>query len=240
MQAFCPKCGTETGGIGSRGLCADCYAEENDLLDVPDRLETTVCPHCGRTKIGPDWVEIGGERDLIYEVLDDSIAGEHVVAVRFVENDDPNAPQKYDIGVLVERTVDGATMQNELETALVVDEEQCEQCAKFQGGHFKYIIQLRTDTGDVPEEALGALMDTAAEVTNRSRDHFIADVQENDHGYDIYASTRKMAEELVQEVEQAYDVEKQRSKELVGEEEGQRVYRTVISARITGHQAPGS
>jgi len=49
-----------------------------------------------------------------------------------------------------------------------------------------------------------------------------------------------MAEELVQELEQAYDVEKQRSKELVGEEEGQRVYRTVISARITGHQAPES
>lgn len=232
MQKFCPKCGNETDGLGPRGLCEDCYTEEHELLDVPDRLTVTVCEGCSRAKIGPDWVEFDGMQELLYHVLDHHIEGEHVVAVRYDENDDPNAPQDYDITVLVERRVEGEPLQEEIRTALVIEKDQCPTCAKFQGGYYTYVVQLRTDNGDVPEDVMAPLMERAAALTDKERDHFIADVKELKHGFDIYVSTRTMAEELLKELENHYKVEKTRSKELVGEEQGQRVYRSVISARI--------
>lgn len=230
MKAFCPKCGTETDGIGRRGLCEGCYTEENELVDVEDTLEVTVCSNCGAAKIGPDWVDVDGERDLIYHVLDHNIKGENVVAVSYTRNDDPNAPQTFDVTIMVEKAVDGVPLQAESATSITVHTEQCKTCAKFEGGYYTYKIQIR---GDVPDTVLEPLMDRAADLTNRDREHFIADVQQNKHGYDIFTSTRTMAEELLKELESHYSLEKQRSKELVGQEEGQEVYRTVISARIT-------
>ncbi len=229
MKAFCPKCGQETDGIGPRGLCEDCYVEEHELIEVPDRMEVAVCQNCGAAKIGPDWVQVDGERDLIFHVLDHNIEGENVVAVSYTRNEDPNAPQTLDVTILVEKAVDGVPMQAESETSIIVHKEQCMTCSKFEGGYYTYKIQIR---GDVPDSALEPLMDRAAELTNRDREHFIADVQESEHGFDIYTSTRTMAEELLKELESHYPLEKQRSKELVGQEEGQEVYRSVISARI--------
>lgn len=201
-------------------------------MPVPDRLDVTVCANCGRARIGPDWVDIENERELLYEVLEHNIEGENVVAVSYLENDDPNAPQTYDVTLLVERRVEDTPMQEEVETAIVVERDQCPTCAKFHGGYYTYVVQIRSESGDVPENVLPPLMERAAELTNRNREHFISDVKEFKHGFDIYVSTRTMAEELLKELANHYRLEKKRSKELVGQREGKEVYRTTISARI--------
>lgn len=227
MEAFCPRCGRETSGIGSRGLCPDCYLEENDLLDVPATLEATLCKHCGAVKAGPEWEDAADDRERIYHVLNHHLDGEDVVAVSFTEDEDTDA---YAVNILVENDVDGVVLQDEITTRIELDVDQCAICAKFHGGYYRYQLQIR---GDVPEDVLEPLMDRAAAITDKNREHFLSDVQETDDGYDLFISTRHMAEELVQVLEDRYTVEKQRSKELIGEEEGERVYRTVISARIT-------
>lgn len=235
MEAFCPKCGTETEGLGPRGLCENCYTEEHELVAVPDALDVAVCPSCGRAKIGPQWVEVEGEQDLLYEVLSHAIDGEHVVAVSYTENEDPTKEHTYDVTMVVERRVEGVAVQQEVDTRLTVEQEQCEVCGKFHGGYYTYKLQIR---GEVTEDAVNAVMDRAAAMTNENREHFISDVEESEHGVDVFVSTRRMAEELLKVLEQDYAVEKKRSRELVGQNsEGQEVYRTVIAAHIQDEEA---
>lgn len=225
MKAFCPRCGEETRGLGSRGLCSDCYLGEHTLLSLPDEIDAERCRHCGRVKIGMDWVDAERDQDVIYAVLDHAIDDDEAVrAVTFEEDDDD-----YRVTVLVEQTVDGELLQDEVETTILVEWTQCETCAKFHGGYYQYKIQLR---GDEAAEALEPVMDRAAELTDRDREDFLAGVEEQDGGYDIYVSTRDMADELIKVLKKLYDVETQRTKELLGEEDGERVYRSVISARI--------
>ncbi len=112
----------------------------------------------------------------------------------------------------------------------MVEREQCEPCAKFHGGHFRYTLQLR---GNHLDDALERMMETAAAATREDREQFVADMAEVHGGYDVFVSTRALAEQLIKAVEQEYDVDTERSEELVGEEDGQRIYRTTVSVRIT-------
>jgi NMD protein affecting ribosome stability and mRNA decay len=75
-------------------------------------------------------------------------------------------------------------------------------------------------------------MDEAAHVTDRDRSAFISNVEEIDNGYDLYLSNRKMARALLDHLKEQFNVDEQRSKELVGESDGEKQYRTVISARV--------
>ncbi|MFB6076892.1 MAG: NMD3-related protein [Candidatus Nanohaloarchaea archaeon] len=236
METFCPKCGGETDGVGPRGLCADCYLEEHDLLDVPERIDVERCEHCGAVKVGMDRVEVENDREFIYQVLDHEIDGEDVVAVRFeepsdvVERDDDRGDWDYHVGIIVETEVDGEPLQQEIETWMYVEQDQCDVCSKFHGGYYEYKIQLR---GDHLDDALDMVMGRAAEVTAEDREEFVSNVAEQDDGYDVYVSSRDMAEELLKVLREQYDLTEKRSRELIGQEEGQKVYRSVVSARIS-------
>lgn len=225
METFCPKCGKSTDGFGQRGLCRQCYLEERDLLDVPEEITVERCEHCGAVKLGMDWVQVDDEKDLVYRVLDHEIEGEDVEAVGFREVDEGFA-----VRLMVTSEVDGKEMRQELTTRIAFEEGQCDVCAKFHGGYYEYKIQLRGEA-DL-DEALGTVMERAATVTEHDRENFVSNVEELDGGYDLYASSREMAEELLKVLREQYDLTEKRSKELIGEEEGQRVYRSVVSARI--------
>lgn len=228
MEAFCPRCGVETRGYGPRNLCRDCYTEEHDLVELPDRIEVERCPRCGSVRVGMEWVETADDEAFILTVLEDALDDHDVVeALRFRRDEEDEG--LFHVIMLIEREVDGETMQQEVTTTVVVERTQCPPCAKFHGGHYTYTIQLR---GEDVDEALERMLDRAATVTEEDRDDFVANMEEVHGGYDIFCSTRHMAEELLSVAKAHYDVTEQRSRELVGEEDGQRVYRTTISARI--------
>lgn len=225
MKAFCPRCGDETQGFGSRGLCKECYTNEEQLLELPDELSVERCQHCGRVKIGMEWLEADTDREVIYHVLDHEIDEDDLVqAVRFEETGDG-----YDVGVLVEREMNEETVQDEVLTNIVVEKVQCDLCSKFHGGFYRYQLQVR---GEHVDDALERMMDAAADKTEQDREHFVSNVEEADGGYDVFVSTRDLAEELIKVVKEQYTVETTRTKELVGEQDGQRVYRSVVSVRI--------
>lgn len=224
MESFCPKCGDETEGYGPRGLCQGCYLEEKDLIEVPESIDVERCEHCGAVKIGMDWVEAADDREMIARVLEHEVDTEKVRAVSFTEKED-----RYELDLMVEAEVEGETLRQELETVLEIERTQCGTCSKFHGGYYEYKIQMR---GEDMEEALDAVMERAAEVTERDREEFVSNVEEKDGGYNVYVSSRDMAEELLKVLRERFEMEEKRSKELIGEEEGEKVYRSVVSARI--------
>ncbi|MFB6147371.1 MAG: NMD3-related protein, partial [Candidatus Nanohaloarchaea archaeon] len=59
LSKFCPRCGEEVDELygEEKKLCADCYPEKNDLLEVPEVVEITVCSVCGRMRKKGEWLE---------------------------------------------------------------------------------------------------------------------------------------------------------------------------------------
>ncbi|MDY6771083.1 MAG: 60S ribosomal export protein NMD3 [Candidatus Nanohaloarchaea archaeon] len=225
MQKFCPQCGKETDQLfGSKGLCRDCYSEHATFVDLPDEIRFDQCSVCGNYKVENVWKEFESDEKLIYDLLRKHEKESIEMSASFRKQG-----EKYVVNVLMEKQESGEIVQQTQEVVLKPQKTQCKKCSRFHGGYFEAIVQLR---GNVSEAMFGRVMDHAADKTNEDRSDFVSNVEERDGGYDVYVSSNTMAEAILDFIDERFELEQERSKELVGEQEGQKVYRTVISARV--------
>lgn len=222
LSKFCPRCGKETDQLygDKKKLCADCYPDKHDLLEIPDKVEIEVCPVCGRMKKGRDWLE--------------EYTMEEQIMARFADFTEPGVEMKLQYWEEDEKTfVRVHAFQDEIEdeydTEVVFERDQCPSCSKFQGGFYKVKLQLR---GEDLEPVSNRIVDVAAETTNEDRDSFLSNIEKNDHGFNFFLSTEKIAKKILDVLRSEYDPEIKRSYELIGEQDGEEVYRNVISVRI--------
>ena len=223
LSKFCPRCGEETKALygDSKKLCADCYTDKHDLLDVPDKTEIDVCTVCGRMKHHGEWIEAYTVQDQLAEKFSDFGEEDVEMELQFWEEED----QMY-VRVHAEK----GPMKDSYDTQVVFKNQQCRDCSKFQGGFYKAKIQLR---GEADLEPISNdIVDKAAELTNETRKDFLANVEKNDHGIDFYLSTEPMNKKILGMLRDRYEPEIERSYELVGEQNGEKVYRNVVSVRI--------
>ena len=223
LTKFCPKCGRETEELygNERELCADCYSENYDLLDIPDTVELHVCSTCGRMRKSGNWIEEYTLQDQM-AALFEQFAEEGVeMELQYWEEDDR---------MFVRVHATKGDIEDYYDTELKIESDQCKTCSQFHGGFFKVKMQLRRDE-DLSKVA-DRIADKAAEVTNDGRKHFLANIEKENNGYDFYFSTEKIAGEVLNMLKASYDAEVKRSYELIGEEDGQEVYRNVISVRL--------
>lgn len=223
LSKFCPRCGRETDRLygDKQKLCADCYPEKNDLLEIPEVVEIEVCSVCGRMKQRTDWLE----KYTIEEQL-----GE-----KFAEFSDPDVDMELqywedDEGTKVRVHASKDDIQDHYDTRVKFDQQQCPSCSRFEGGFYKVKIQLRGEQDLKPVS--NQIIDMAAELTNENRKDFLSNIEKTDHGYNIYLSTEAMAKKILDMLRSRYGPEIKRSYELIGEQDGQEVYRNVISVRF--------
>jgi len=224
LSKFCPRCGQETDKLygENKQLCAECFPEKNSLLDIPDEVEIKVCTVCGRMKHHGKWREeytIQEQLGLAFSEFDEDDVR---MELQFWEDEET---EKIQVRV--------HTFKGEIEsfqdTRIDFEEVQCRDCSKFNGGFFKAKIQLR---GEDLKPVSEAIIDKAAEITNENRKSFLSNVDQVDSGYDYYLSTEPMNKKILGMLRDRFDPEIQRSYELVGEQNGEEVYRNVVSVRI--------
>ncbi|MFB6241994.1 MAG: 60S ribosomal export protein NMD3 [Candidatus Nanosalina sp.] len=221
---FCPFCGKETDELygEEKKLCAECYPEKNDLLEIPDKVEITVCGVCGRMRKSGEWIEAYSMQEQLAEKFSEFAEPEVEMELQFWEDDEG------DIQVRVHAFK--GEMEDSYDTEVEFQDDHCQDCAKFQGGFYKVKMQLR---GDKPLEPVSNdIVDEAAEATNETRKDFLSNIDDNDHGYDFFLSTERMAKKILKMLRDEYEPEIKRSYELIGEEQGEEVYRNVISVRV--------
>lgn len=227
MEQFCPQCGTSTDTLlGPRGLCRECYTESFEPLDIPDEITFEQCTHCNDYRIGNTWKEYRGDEPMVLAVLKQYEEEDIDVAVSFRRQG-----EVYIANLLIRDFEDGELIETTQEVTLRPEKTQCPKCSRYHGGHYSTIVQLR---GEVTESSFGELMDRATEITNEDRNNFIANVEERDGGYDIYCSTDTMANGLVDILRDQYDPSVERSRELVGERDGEKQYRKTVAVRLGG------
>lgn len=222
LSKFCPRCGKETEELygDEKKLCADCYPDKNDLLEIPDKVEIKVCPVCGRMKHKGEWLERYAVEEQIAEKFSEFSEEDVEIELQFWEEDEQTFVRVHAFR---------GEISDFYDTRVEFTKDQCPTCSRFEGGFYKVKIQLR---GENLEPVSNAIVDRAAELTNENRGDFLSNVEKNDYGYNFYLSTEPMNKKILSMLRDRYNPDIERSYELIGEENGEEVYRNVVSVRL--------
>ena len=228
FSKFCPMCGKETEELygDEKKLCADCYPRKNDLLDIPPTVDITLCGVCGRMRKSGEWIEEYSIQEQLGAKFADFAEEGVEMELQFWEDDEEQ------INVRVHAFK--GEIKDEYDTRVDFEEEQCKDCSKFNGGFYKVKLQLRGEKDLEPVS--NEIVDVAAEATNETRKDFLSNIDDNDHGFDFYLSTERITKKILTMLRDKYDPEIKRSYELIGEENGEEVYRNVVSVRMNSEQ----
>ena len=225
MDKFCPRCGKTVDKLfGPRKVCIDCFRDTQDFVELPDEIRFEQCSVCGNYRINNVWKDFESDEKLVFDVLGQYEKEDVEMGASFRRQG-----EVYNVNVVMEREVNDEIVRQVKELEMIPEKTQCMKCSRFQGGYFEAILQIR---GKINQDNFGNMMEFAGGKTSEDRSNFVSNVEEKHGGYDVYVSSMNMLRSLLEFLKEHHGVEEKWSKELVGQKEGQEVYRTVVSARI--------
>jgi nonsense-mediated mRNA decay protein 3 len=248
---FCPRCGDPVperadplpGEPRERDavLCDDCYFEDFDLVDAPDRIEVRVCSQCGAVHEGNRWVDVDAEdyTDVAIEEVTEAL-GVHLKAedVRWgvePEQIDENTIRMHcTFGGIVRDTYREETVT----VPVYISRQTCDRCGRIAGGYYASIVQVRAEERTpTPEEEQRAVEIAESYVAEREatgdREAFISEITETDDGTDIKISTNQMGGGVAKRIVRELGGNVEEYPTLVTEDgDGNEVYRVTYAVRL--------
>ena len=222
-------------------LCDDCYFEDFDLVDAPERIEVRVCSRCGAVHEGNRWVDIDAEdyTDVAVDRVTDAL-GVHLKAedVRWgVE------PEQVDENTIRMHCTFGGIVRNthreeRVTVPVHIAKQTCDRCGRIAGGYYSSIVQLRAH-GRVPTAAEETRAVEIAEsyIADREatgdRNAFITETVDADDGIDIKISTNQMGAGIAKRIIRELGGSVEEYPTLVTEDgDGNEVYRVTYAVRL--------
>jgi nonsense-mediated mRNA decay protein 3 len=248
---FCPRCGDPVperedplpGEPRERDavLCDDCYFEDFDLVDAPDRIEVRVCSQCGAVHEGNRWVDVDAEDytdvaiDQVTEALGVHLKAEDVRWGVEPEQIDENTIRMHcTFGGIVRDTYREETVT----VPVYISRQTCERCGRIAGGYYASIVQVRaedrTPTAEEEERAVEIAESYIAErEATGDREAFISEITETDDGTDIKISTNQMGGGVAKRIVRELGGNVEEYPTLVTEDgDGNEVYRVTYAVRL--------
>ncbi len=251
---FCPRCGETIERAASldidgpdAALCDDCYLDEYDLVDAPERVQVRVCSRCGAVHRGNRWVDVGADdyTDIAVEEVTKALSV-HVAAESISWQVAPEQVDKNTIRMHCQFSgvLRGTPVAEEVTVPVKISRETCTRCGQIAGGSYAATVQIRARERSPTEEELDRGVEIAeAYVDDREdrgdRNAYISEISDTDDGKNIKVSTsqlgRTIAERIVRELGGTVD----EARRLITEDEdGERVYRMAYAARLPAYR-PG-
>ena len=248
---FCPRCGDPVsvraeprpGEPRERDavLCDDCYFEDFDLVDAPERLEVRVCSRCGAVHEGNRWVDIDAEdyTDVAVDRVTDAL-GVHLKAEDVRWGVDPE--QVDENTIRMHCTFGGIVRDRHREERVTVPvhiaKQTCDRCGRIAGGYYASIVQLRArERVPSPDEEARAVEIAEAYIADREatgdRNAFITETVDVDDGIDIKISTNQMGAGIAKRIIRELGGSVEEYPTLVTEDgDGNEVYRVTYAVRL--------
>ncbi|EGQ43551.1 MAG: NMD protein affecting ribosome stability and mRNA decay [Candidatus Nanosalina sp. J07AB43] len=220
LNSFCPRCGQEVDRLygDERKLCGSCYAEKNDLVDLPDSLDIEVCKKCGRTKCDGVWrLKTSKESKINYSLskyFKDIDAGYDLLSVSLEDK------------IILQIRKHGLKQQRTVETNK--EEVICCECKGFQGEYAKTKLQIR---GENLLELTGLIEKRCSTLEEENHDDFLLDKRSTDGGIDFFLSTEHMSQQVMDTVCKEFNVDVDRSYKQIGHRGGQPVIQNTVLVR---------
>ncbi|MFC7167233.1 60S ribosomal export protein NMD3 [Halospeciosus flavus] len=246
-ESFCPRCGDPTveTDVGAtrreRALCNDCYFEDFDLVEMPERVEVTVCAHCGALHRGRRWVDVGARdyTDVAIEETTEAL-GVHVGAEEFDWQVQPEQVDETTIRMhcVFSGVVRGEALTTEVTVPVKIAKQTCQRCGRIAGDSYASVVQVRaegrTPTSEETQRAREIAEDIVSEMeATGDRDAFVTETTERPEGLDMKLSTNKIGKKVSNKLVEEFGGSVNDSETLVTEDEdGNGVYRVAFAVRL--------
>lgn len=259
-RTFCPRCGdpipertvsdaTPRGesevSIGSdKGdvdLCDDCYFEQFELVDAPDRIDVRVCSQCGAVYRGRRWIDVGARdyTDVAIEEVSEAIRV-HVDADDIAWQIEPEevGPNTIRMHCSFTGVVRGKPVEERVTIPVKIARQTCTRCGRIAGDYYASTVQIRAAERRPRREERERAKEIANEVVadmeaTGDRNAFVTDVSETDDGVDVKVSTTKIGKKIANRVVEEFGGTVGDSETLVTEDEdGNEVYRVTYAVRL--------
>lgn len=248
VGTFCPRCGDpiESSGEGGvtrreRALCDDCYFDDFDLVDAPEKLNILVCGRCGAIRKGNRWVDVGAKdyTDVAIEETSEAL-GVHV------EAEDVQwevTPEQVDQNNLRMHCHFHGIVRDQVRTAEVtvpvsINRGTCTRCGRISGSYYASVVQVRAINREPTTEETERAKELAHRIVGDmeatgDRNAFVTEITPGDPGIDIKLSTTKIGKKLSQKLVEEFGGSFTDSETLVTEDEdGNEVYRVTYAVRF--------
>jgi nonsense-mediated mRNA decay protein 3 len=248
---FCPRCGNAVperseplpGEPRERDavLCDDCYFEDFELVDAPERIEVRVCSQCGAVYEGNRWVDVGARdyTDVAVEQVTEAL-GIHLKAEDVQWGVEPEQVDENTIRMhcTFGGVVRGTYREERVTVPVHISRQTCQRCGRIAGGYYASVVQIRAD-GRTPtaEEESRAVEIAESYVAERedtgARDAFITEVTETDDGTDVKISTNQLGGGVAKRIVRELGGHVREYPTLVTEDgDGNEVYRVTYTVRL--------
>ncbi|MFQ3320481.1 MAG: nonsense-mediated mRNA decay protein 3 [Natronomonas sp.] len=256
---FCPQCGdaierppdvdlpggppdSERGsGHADAVLCDECYFEDFDLVDAPERIEVRVCSRCGALHRGNRWIDVDARdyTDIAVEETAERLAV-HVDARDVEWGVEPEQVDENTIRMhcLFTGVIRDTQLSEEVTVPVYIARETCDRCGRIAGDYYASIVQVR-GTGRTPTKAEN---DRAAEIAEAyiaereatgDRNAFITEKERMKDGLNMKISTNQMGQGIASRIVRELGGDVSDAPTLVTEDsDGNDVYRVTFTARL--------
>lgn len=239
---FCVGCGRECEE-SIDGLCISCWLDGRDLVTLPHHVDLHVCTNCREYDFGGRWVA----RDPAEAVQDAAV--DALMVVKGAEVDaisttmEEQDPRVYEVGVHAECSVMGYPAEGDASTIVRIKNTVCRRCSRQLGSYYESILQIRTASGrlddEAKEEALAMVENSVARQAANNRQLFITKMEIVPGGVDVYLSSIALGRSIAKELGEAFCAETKESPKLVGQTtDGQDMYRLTYLVRLPDYR-PG-
>ncbi|WP_348607134.1 60S ribosomal export protein NMD3 [Halobaculum rarum] len=248
---FCPRCGDSVlereeplpgePRERDRVLCDACYFEDFELVDAPDRVEVTVCSHCGAVHRGNRWVDVGARdyTDVAVDEVSEALAV-HLNAEQIQWGVDPEQVDRNTIRMhcTFAGVVRGTHVEEEVVVPVKISRGTCDRCGRISGGSYAAEVQIRgRDRVPDPEEQSTAVEIAESLVAEREadgdRDSFVTEVIDQSEGKDVKLSTNKLGKAVATQITEELGGSYSEAPTLVTEDgDGNEVYRVTFAVRL--------
>jgi nonsense-mediated mRNA decay protein 3 len=222
-------------------LCNECYFEDFDLVDAPDRIEVGVCAQCGAVHRGNRWVDVGARdyTDVAVEEVTEAL-GVHLKAhdvqwsVEAEQVDENNIRMHCSFSGIVR----GTYVEETVTVPVMIGRETCKRCGRIAGGYYASVVQVRanerTPTTEESERAKEIAESYIADREEKGdRNAFISEVTETPDGPDIKISTNQMGRGVSKRIVRELGGSVEEYPTLVTEDgDGNEVYRVTYAVRL--------
>ena len=250
---FCPRCGETVEGRApgptarDRALCTDCYLDEYDLVDAPDRVEVQVCADCGAVERGDRWVDIGAQdyTDVAIDAVREAL-GVHVDASEVSWQVAPEQVDETTIRMHAQFTgrLRGRPLAEEVLVPVKLGRGTCRRCGRIAGGSYASTVQVRADGRDPDDHECDRAREFARELVaaheaDGDREAFVTEIAPVPGGLDVRLSTTQLGEQLARRLVAEFGGSYTDHERLITEDEdGQPVYRVTYAVRLPPYR-PG-
>lgn len=227
VSRICPKCGKEIkeGEVSINNLCQECFLEEAELLGGKKNIEIRYCKGCNRIKHKMETKKFGrnkeeGIKNYIRQYPNFLFKPEgEITALEFQSFKEVGDHYKARIkfyGVVNEKQTE--KVEEVAEVRIKVKDSYCKRCMKIKQNKYRAKLQIRGKKIDLKDQLF--------------KGKGIIKIEEKKRGWDLYFLRHRKAKIVARKLKDRYNGKLSQHPSLIGEKNGERIYRYTYSLRI--------